>query len=164
MSADLLLRVARPLALVGLLFAAACAGPSPHVKVLGAEQTRAQLGGRVLMVVVEVVNPTGRDLDLSRLEYDLSADKLFARKGEVAVERRIAAGSSAVVEIPVPVERRLATEMRGVPYRLKGKLFAHADHMDRFWNVEVEGELEATARAGDHVLRVKLSPGAGAAE
>jgi hypothetical protein len=146
------------LGIAAALLASACAGPAPHVKVLGAEQTRAHIGPPVLTVFVEVVNPTGRDLSLSRLEYDLSADRLFARRGSVAVERQIAAGATAVVEIAVPVERNIASRLAGVPYRLAGKLYAHADHMERFWNVEVRGELEASTFAGDHVLRVKLGP------
>jgi hypothetical protein len=152
-------RTARFLVVAGALLTAACAsGPSPHVKVLGAEQGRARGVGPVLTVFVEVVNPTGRDLALSRLEYDLSADKLFARKGNVRVERHIGAGSTAIVEISVPVEGKVASQLRGVPYRLQGKLFAHADHMERFWTVAVSGELEASGNAGDHVLRVKLGP------
>jgi hypothetical protein len=135
---------------------AACGGASPHVKVLGAEQSGAGMGAPVLRLFVEVVNPTGRGLRLSRLEYDLSAERVFATKGAVSVERDVAAGQSAVVEIVVPVDRRAAARLAGVPYKLDGRLFAHADHMDQYWPVRLRGELEAAPRAGGHVLRVKL--------
>lgn len=154
----LLRRFTTLVALVLAVGLAACAGPAPHVKVLGAEQARARQGGPVLTVFVEVVNPTDRDLALSRLEYDLSAGRVFARKGNVAVERRIGAGSTAIVEIAVPVARGAARNLAGVPYRLDGRLYAHGDHIERSWQVAVKGELEAAAIAGDHVLRVKLAP------
>jgi hypothetical protein len=150
---------ARWLVLAGTLLVAACAGPSPQVKVLGAEQGRVHRpGARVLTVFVEVVNPTGRDLALSRLEYDFQAKDVFAERGHVDLDRRIGAGSTAVVEIPVPVDARALARMGGVPYRLVGRLYAQADPGERFWSVSVKGELEATTVAGDHVLRVKLGP------
>jgi hypothetical protein len=139
------------------LLTGCAAGPTPRVKVLGAEQVRAHAGGPSLIVFVEVVNPTDSDLALSRLEYDLSADALLRAKGSARVDRRIGPDSSAVVEISVPVERKVAAALPGASYRLAGKLFAHGDHMEQFWKVEVKGEL-ARSVASDHVLRVKLGP------
>jgi hypothetical protein len=143
------------LALAGL---SACGGATPRVKVLGAEQRRQRAEGAVLTVFVEVVNPTERDLALSRLEYDLAAERMFARRGQVELSRRIGAGSSAIVEIAVPVARDLSGALDGVPYRLAGRLFALGDHRERYWTVELRGELAATRTAGAQVLRVKLAP------
>jgi hypothetical protein len=168
-------RAARWVSLAAALLLVACAGPSPHVKVLGAEQGAGFVdrssprvdsagglahrpGARFLTVFVEVVNPTNRDLALSRLEYDLQAKDVFADKGNVALTRRVGAGSTAIVEIPVPVDGAVAGHLHGVPYRLVGRLYAHADHVERFWSVAVKGELETSPVAGDHILRVKLGP------
>jgi hypothetical protein len=143
-------------ALLAGLALTACGGAAPHVKVMGAEQGRSDVGRPVLRVFVEVVNPTGGVVDLARLDYDLSADQLFARRGTVEVDRKVGAGSTAIVEIAVPVDPSAVAKVAGVPYRLAGRLYAHADAVDRYWNVDVRGELQASPRAGDHLLRVKL--------
>lgn len=119
----------------------ACAGQAPSVAVLGVSPPRVApqgSGDRVLFVFVEVHNPTSRDLELSRLEYRLRAQAWFEAAGNVPLHRDIAAGSSAVVEIPVPVKDGDAVE-DGVPYTLEGRIFALENEIERSWHVEVEG-------------------------
>jgi len=125
--------------LVGVLVSA-CATTSPRVTVLGVEQAQTA-PRRSLLVFVEVVNPTGRDLRLSRLEYKVRADSWFESSGQVRLERDIGAGSSAVVEIPVPVQQAGATHEGTIPYTLEGKLFALEDKIERSWNVAVRGAI-----------------------
>jgi hypothetical protein len=135
------------LTLVGLLIlglsASACTGPNPHVKVIGVGQARAPSvaeRSQVLLVFVEVVNPTRRDLRISRLEYTLSADSWFETSGKVSLARDVGAGSSAVVEIAVPLER-VRDMPRGAAYNLEGKLFAREERYERSWKVAVKGAL-----------------------
>jgi hypothetical protein len=132
----------RHVSLLGLslcLLLSACAASSPRVTVLGVEQAHTT-PRRSLLVFVEVVNPTSRDLRLSRLEYKVRADSWFESSGQVRVERDIGAGSSAVVEIPVPVQHGGAHEGT-IPYTLEGKLFALEDKIERSWNVAVRGAI-----------------------
>lgn len=120
---------------------AACAGQQPSVAVLGVSPPKVEASRpdeQVLLVFVEVHNPTNRDLKLSRLEYRLEARAWFESAGKVAVRRAVAAGSSAVVEIPVPVRPGADVE-DGVAYTLEGRLFAHENDIERSWQVAVEG-------------------------
>ncbi len=108
-----------------------------------AKQTRST--GPEVLVFMEVVNPTGRDLELSRLEYRLSADTWFESNGSVGLARNVAARSSTVVEISVPAYELQGRGTAGVPYRLQGRLFAHADRVERSWKVDAAGRLETHA-------------------
>ena len=72
-------------ALFALLAATGCTSTAPRIKVLGVEQTR-RAPRQSLVVFVEVVNPTGRNLTLSRLEYRVRAQAWFETKGEVRLE------------------------------------------------------------------------------
>jgi hypothetical protein len=117
-----------------------CAAGSPRVTVLGVEQARTT-PRRSLLVLVEVVNPTGRDIQLSRLEYKVRADSWFETAGQVRVERDIGAGSSAVVEIPVPVQHAGTARPGAIPYTLEGKLFALEDKIERSWKVKARGAI-----------------------
>ena len=56
-----------------------------------------------VLVYMEVVNPTSRDLRLSRLDYRLQADTWFESQGSVQLGRSVGPKSSTVVEIAVPV-------------------------------------------------------------
>jgi hypothetical protein len=115
------------------------------VTVLGVEQPH-KTARRSLLVFVEVVNPSSRDLRLSRLEYKVRADSWFESQGQVRVERDIGAGSSAVVEISVPVQHTGASHAATVPYTLEGKLFALEDKIERSWNVAVRGAIGRSDR------------------
>jgi hypothetical protein len=139
-------RFALSLLVVAASLGAGCAGSrSPRINVLGVEQ--APQAQRSLLVFVEVVNPTGRDLTLSRLEYRVRAERWFESQGQVRLARQIGAQSSAVVEIAVPVERPASADAT-IPYTLEGKLFALEDRIERSWNVAVRGALGA-ASVGD---------------
>jgi len=120
--------------------AAGCvSGARPQVKVLGVSQASSE---PALVMFVEVVNPTQSELALSRLEYALEAPSLFRTQGKVALQRRIGAGSSAVLEIPVTIDRTARSSVpTGAPYELEGKLFARENRVERSWKVKVEGAL-----------------------
>lgn len=98
-----------------------------------------------MKVFVEVHNPTKGNLNLSRLQYRLTAQEWFDSEGIVTVRRTVTAGASAVVEILVPVsEIPNASQMRGVSYTLEARLFATADKTERSWKLSAEGALAAT--------------------
>jgi hypothetical protein len=133
--------------------AAACSTASPRVTVLGVEQARTA-PRRALLVFVEVVNPTKRDLRLSRLEYRVRAESWFESQGQVQLEREVGAGQSAVVEIPVPVQHSASSHDGSIPYSLEGKLFALEDHIERSWKVVARG---AIGRIGDGGAPVRVT-------
>jgi len=137
----------RHLLLVSLMAAmAACTTVSPEVKVIAMSQAQStSRSAPQVLVFMEVVNPTSRDLSLSRLDYRLSADAWFESNGTVGLSRRVAAKSSTVVEIAVPISELQGKSAVGVPYRLKGRLFARADRVERSWSVDAEGNLETRA-------------------
>lgn len=133
---------------VSCVFLVACGGAKPRVNVLGVSEARNVASGarnKLLVVFVEVVNPTSRDLELSRLEYDLESPSWFSTQGNVRLGRAVRAGSSAVVEIPVPVKRAAMDAPRGAAYQLQGKLFARDDSRERSWKVSVKGALSKSA-------------------
>jgi len=138
-----------------LVVAAGCTAASPRVTVLGVEQApRTAEVGRDLLLFVEVVNPSPRDLHLSRLEYRVRAVSWFESAGQVPLTREIGAGESAVVEIPVPV-RHADTEHEGtIPYTLDGRLFAVEDHVERSWSVAVRG---AIGRNGTRTTPIRVT-------
>ncbi len=127
-----------------------CSQKSPQIHVLGASQTRA-VGpeARNLLVFVEVVNPSSRDLEFSRLDYQVEADSWFSDTGTVMLRRTVGAGSSAVVEIPVPVTADRAAPT-GTTVELRGKLFAER----RSWSVRVKGRLGDPFASGRARIRV----------
>lgn len=141
-------------ALAVFLVATGCTSSAPRIKVLGVEQTQ-RAPRQSLVVFVEVVNPTGRNLTLSRLEYRVRAQSWFETKGEVRLTRQIGAESSAVVEIPVPVERAAASEEK-IPFTLEGTLFARENQIERSWDVEVKGALGSVAGAQGGPIRVTV--------
>ena len=134
------------LAIALTVLASACATSSPRVTVLGVEQAHTT-PRRSLLVFVEVVNPTSRDLRLSRLEYKVRAASWFESSGQVQVERDIGAGSSAVVEIQVPVRQTGESHASSIPYTLEGRLFALEDKIERSWKVAVRGAIGRTERS-----------------
>lgn len=148
----------RPTLAVILLFALAavgCASQGPKVQVLGVQSTVvAASQPSQLLVFVEVVNPGSRPLELSRLEYRVSAESWFRGQGQVPVSREVPAGSSAVIEIPVPVKSGGAASAQGVAYRLEGRLFAVEDQVERSWDVEVDGKLGAPLAGQGGPVRV----------
>jgi hypothetical protein len=145
------------LSVVSLLLAA-CAAPSPQVKVLGVSEASAPpRPARELVVFVEVVNPTAHDLRLSRLEYRLKADQWIDSDGHVPITRDVAADSSMVVEIPVPVRDQGKAADIEVPYTLRGRLFVVDKQMERSWPVEVQGMLKRDPDGSSHRIRLQVA-------
>jgi hypothetical protein len=137
-----LLRSLLRFALFSVLALSACTAASPRVTVLGVEQAPPAATTRHdLLVFVEVVNPTQRDLHQSRLEYRVHATSWFESAGQVELARDVGAGESAVVEIPVPVRHASTAHDGSIPYTLEGKLFALEDHVERSWKVAARGAL-----------------------
>ncbi len=131
--------------LFALLFAGACSSATPKMKVLGVKAQAHRFEQPSMKVFVEVHNPTNGNLNLSKLQYRLTAKKWFDSKGVVSVRRTITAGASAVVEILVPVTEALDPEsMRGVAYTLDARLFATANKTERSWKLSAAGALADT--------------------
>ena len=135
------------LPLGALLAATACGAGRPEVKLLGASPATADSAHRVLRVFVEVINPTGRDIELSGMDYTLRAERWFDAAGHIALRRSVTARTSAVVEITVPLTGA-PDEVAGVPYRLEGTLFGHSEHVERSWRIRASGAL-ASASEGE---------------
>lgn len=138
----------------------ACGSTTPQVRVIGvshAKRSHSQTGtGKVMVVFVEVVNPTDRKLNLSRLEYELAAEDWFSSTGKVTVSRPIGAKSTAVLEIPVPFSEPKAAKM--VAYTLKGTLYADDHDLLRSWNIHVNGVLDSSALAASSArIRVRIA-------
>lgn len=150
-----LVRGAFAVACLAALAAGCNSGTRPRVNVLGVQETRAAPRS-ALLVFVEVVNPTSRSLTLSRLEYKVRATSWFESAGQVRITREIGAESSAVVEIPVPVERSTTADDGTIPYVLEGKLFAVEDRAERSWDVAVKGAL-GSARSGDRGSPIRVT-------
>jgi hypothetical protein len=135
-------------ALAGLL-AVGCSATSPQLKVLGVgqAQTRGEgvQDGKMLVVYVEVVNKTQRELELSRLEYQLATRSWFTSNGSVRLSRDVGPHGTAVVEIPVPYEPRGAAGQ--VDFTFRGKLFATDSQVERSWSIRQDGTLEEGAIA-----------------
>jgi hypothetical protein len=133
---------------IGLL--AGCGGASPQVHVIGvapaSDRAHATSDDR-LVVFLEVVNRTGRELELSRFEYRLSAAAWFDAQGQLALRRHIDADSSVVVEVPVDLARSRVAELvddNDVDYQLEGRIVAREDRVERSWTVSTSGRLRAT--------------------
>jgi hypothetical protein len=131
------------LSLVAAL-AAGCATATPDVKVIGVSEARAHRGSpdseRVLVLFVEVINDTARELRLSRLNYRMAADRWFTHDGVMPLSRTLLAHSSAVVEVPVPWVGHSAGA--AVPYQLNGTLVAVDERIERSFKVKASGTLE----------------------
>jgi len=126
------------------------------MKVLGVKAPQIQQDeDSTIQVFVQVQNPTNRDLRLERLDYRLVAERWFDTSGQVSVQRMIAAGASAVVEIRVPIDEQSRNDhMRGVPYTLRARLFAVADKTEHSWNLSAKGALTASRSPYRRPLKV----------
>ncbi len=128
-----------------ILFSGGCGGtPKPAVKVIGVTDAQDRHdASEMLLVFLEVRNPTQRNIKLSRLEYELDAAPLFAASGNVQMQRTVSAGGSAVVQIPVRLSRADAQviDARGVRYALSGTLFVKRGAGEATWPVRVQGRL-----------------------
>jgi hypothetical protein len=155
-----------PVVACAIALLAGCAGSSPQVHVIGvapaAEQPGIASDGRVV-VFFEVVNRTGRELELSRLEYRLKAPAWFDAEGELPLRRRVDADSSVVVEVPVAVggaHGAGAIADEDVDYQLEGRIVAREDRQERSWSVRSSGRLRATeGGVTKSMVRVRVAAG-----
>ncbi|RMH45206.1 MAG: hypothetical protein D6689_00425 [Deltaproteobacteria bacterium] len=137
------------LALAAALATAGCASaPRPHAEIIGVADGRAADQRPVLLVFLEVRNPTGRTVKLSQLDYAMAADRWFASRGSLRVARSIRPGGSAVLEIPVPAPATAppAAPSERVPYTLDGTLRVHTGTVEARWRVRARGALRAHSR------------------
>lgn len=111
---------------IALGFATGCSAPSPQLHVLGVHGA-----SRRDVVFVQVTNPAGRSMRLTRLEYTFAAAGETVSEGEVALARDIPAGAAVVVEIPLdsPSEK---------PMTLSGKLTAELDQIVHIFSVSAQ--------------------------
>jgi hypothetical protein len=134
-----------------LAAAAGCATPRAGAKVLGVSEPATEAAGTML-VFLEVRNPTNRALRLDRFDYQIQASPWFDTHGQLALSRSVAAKGTAVIEIPVRVERSAARPGDGeVECSVTGTLIAVAGAQETRWPVRATGAL--TTRNG-------LEPGA----
>jgi hypothetical protein len=101
----------------------ACRTSNPELRVLGVhDETRHQV------VFVQVTNPEGSSMRLTKLEHSFAADGATVSEGEVALARDVPAGAAVVVEVPLdtPSEK---------PLTLSGKLTAELDQIVRIFTV-----------------------------
>jgi hypothetical protein len=105
------------------LFAGCRSAPSPELHVLGAPRRD--------VVFVQVTNPAGRSMRLTRLEYTFAAAGETVSEGEVALARDIPAGAAVVLEIPLesPSEK---------PMTLSGKLTTELDQIVHIFSVSAQ--------------------------
>lgn len=143
------------------LWASACSTASPKMSVLGVKAPRIQrIDDPSIKVFVEVHNPTRADLSLKRLRYRLVAERWFDSRGEIRVERVIAAGASAIVEILVPIQNGAqADALRGVPYTLNARLYAVADKIERSWQLRSSGALASSRASRAHRRSLQVASG-----
>lgn len=155
---SLLLRSFSALLLAAALFA--CGSSAPHVKVLGVTDTQdeGRRASRVMVMFVEVVNPTSSELQLSRLQYEISSEAWFKGTGEVSLARALAPDSAVVVEVPVTLADRRDGQAAGtIPYQLTGTLFAHDQEMERAYKVHSDGTLDIRSADGDPRVRLRIA-------
>jgi hypothetical protein len=102
------------------------ASQSPELHVLGVHEAP-----RHDVVFVQVTNPAGRTMRLTRLEYKFAAAGETLSEGEVSLAREVPAGAAIVVEIPLesPSEK---------PMTLSGKLTAELDQIVHIFSVSTQ--------------------------
>jgi len=137
------------LLLAAAALTAGCATASPSVKVIGATEARNADAARIVVLFLEVQNPTGSDIRLSKLSYQLDAKPWLTASGTLPLSRAIAARSAAVLEIPVPMRARgdLAPAHE-IPYSLRGVLTATAGTVENRWKVAAHGEIAPDLATG----------------
>jgi hypothetical protein len=130
-------------ALAALPVGAGCAGtPKAPVKVIGVSDAHDRDATRMLLFFLEVRNPTGRQIQVSQLDYQLEAKPWFVAEGRVRVSRSITAGGSAVIQVPVRLDAKDGADS-GVPYVFEGTLRVRSGGGNRHWRVRAKGELAA---------------------
>jgi hypothetical protein len=103
-----------------------CHAGGPELHVLGVHEEP-----RHDVVFVQVTNPAGHPMRLTKLEFTFAADGATLSAGEVPLARDVPAGSAVVVEIPLdtPSEK---------PMTLSGKLTAELNQIVQIFSVSAE--------------------------
>jgi len=101
---------------------------------------------------VEVANPGRSPLELSRLDYRVSATNWFQAQGQLVLTRSIAPGSTGVVRIPLSIIGTLPKN--AVSYRMNGRLFATSHNILRQWPVSAKGQLSPWAKTPVAPIRI----------
>jgi LEA14-like dessication related protein len=86
------------------------------------------------VVFVQVTNPAGQALRLTKLEYKFEASGATVSTGEVPLSRDVPADSTIVVEVPFDASNLPAQQ----PLKLEGKLTAQTEEITRTFPVEAE--------------------------
>ncbi len=152
----------RPLAVLSLFATlAACGGaPKPPVRVIGVTNAHAWDASPVLLVFLEVRNPTGRTVNIKRLDYRMNAQPWFDASGFVPVSRSIIAGGSAIIEVPVRLDENAKPVGPGeIAYRFQGTLEVRSGSTRHKWPVSAEGELSTKAGPDDRSAYIVLPAG-----
>ncbi len=95
------------------------------------------------VVFVQVTNPAGRTMKLTKLEYTFAADGATVSTGEVPLARDVPAGAAVVVEVPLD---RAADKA----LTLQGKLTAELDQIVRTFDVHADVQAHAPAQIAPH--------------
>ncbi len=149
----------RPLAILSLLATlSACAGgPRPPVKVVGITDAQAWDSSHVLLVFLEVRNPTARTMDVKGLDYRMNAQPWFDASGHVRVSRTITAGGSAIIEVPIRLGGAARPAGPGdIAYRFEGTLEVRSGTTRHRWPVSAEGELSSKPGPDDRSAYIVL--------
>jgi hypothetical protein len=101
-------------------------GASPELRVLGVHDSAPHD-----VVFVQVTNPAGQTMKLTKLEYTFAADGATVSTGEVPLERDVPAGAAVVVEVPLDSD---STK----PLTLQGRMTATVDEVVRTFPVEAQ--------------------------
>ena len=99
---------------------------SPQLHVIGVHEEP-----RHDVVFVQVTNPVGRAMRLTRLEYRFAAAGQTVSTGEMALARELPAGAAIVVEVPLDTPPRQ-------PMTLYGKLTAELDQIVQSFSVSAQ--------------------------
>jgi hypothetical protein len=103
---------------------------SPQLHVIGVHEEP-----RHDVVFVQVTNPVGRAMRLTRLEYRFAAAGQTVSTGEMALARELPAGAAIVVEVPLDTPpAKLTTQ----PMTLYGKLTAELDQIVQSFSVSAQ--------------------------
>lgn len=143
-----------------------CAAAAPEVEILEVAKPRGPMAapgqGQTVRVFLEVVNPTGAALQLSRLRYRFSIDDRFVAHGDMVLERAIGAHSAAVIRVPVLVSGEHPwsafpdgtveglAEGGAVPCVLDGRLFATVNRTEHAWDIQTWCRVHSDATARGH--------------
>jgi len=116
-----------------VLAATACghSAKQPDVRVLGVHERPAS------HVFVQVTNPAGRPLRLTKLQYVFASASNGATvsEGELELAREIPAGAAVVVEVPLDGQ---ASGSDDGALTLRGKLTAELDEVVRTFDVDAQ--------------------------